>query len=293
MLTALIAAVATYAGSFLMTEEYRSSVTFFVDRSGRSVSLPAGLAAIGRSLGVGDMDEGQPLDLYAWLASSDDVLHSVLSDTVPSSVRRTGVGAAVWQQILDREAPSDSVKWARGLALLKQHVSADVMVTTGTIQITAGAPTRPLSRWLADRIFEEVNAVNTIRRRTRAGSELRFLRERERSASDSLRGAEARLTDFYSSNRQASLPPNLRYVEEQLRRHVDLERELYLSLAKSAQEAEMRAVRDIPALTVISGPTMPLKRSKPQRLLLTVLAGLLGSALAFGYAWWREANLSS
>src|SRR5690242_5024964 len=68
LLTAMIAAVAAYAGSFLMAEEYRSSVTFFVDRSGRSVSLPAGLAAIGRSLGVGDMDEGQPLDLYAWLA---------------------------------------------------------------------------------------------------------------------------------------------------------------------------------------------------------------------------------
>src|SRR5437016_2982207 len=77
--TGALAALATYAGSFLISEEYRSSVTFFVDRSGRSVSLPAGLAAIGRSLGVGDMDEGQPLELYAWLATSDDVLRSILS----------------------------------------------------------------------------------------------------------------------------------------------------------------------------------------------------------------------
>src|SRR5947209_5380975 len=124
-----IAAISTYAASFLMAEEYRSSLTFFVDRSGRSVSLPAGLAAIGRSLGVGDMDEGQPLDLYAWLATSDDVLRSVLSDTVPTAFRRGGVGAPVWQQVLDRDPPSDSVKWAKGLALLKNHVSADVMTT--------------------------------------------------------------------------------------------------------------------------------------------------------------------
>lgn len=288
----LLAALTTYGGSFLISEEYRSTITFFVDRSSRSVSLPAGLAAIGRSLGVGDVDEGQPLDLYAWLATSDDVLRSILSDTVPLAARRPDNGAQVWHQLLERDVPTDSVAWARGLALLRKHVSADVMTTTGTVEITAGAPTRPLSRWLADRVFVEINAVNTVRRRTRAGTELRFLRERERNAGDSLRAAESALTAFYSSNRQVSLPPNLRYVEEQLRRHVELQRELYLSLAKSAQEAEMRAVRDIPALTVISGPTMPLRRSKPQRLLLTVLAGLMGCALAFGYAWWREANTS-
>ena len=289
---ALAAAFAAYAGSFLIAEEFRSSVTFFVDRSGRSISLPSGLASLGRSLGVGDLDEGQPLDFYAWLATSDGVLRSILADTVPADVRRPDRGADVWSQVLNRDAPVDSVKWARGLAVLREKIGAEVVTTTGTVNITAGARTRPLSRWLAQRVFESVNVLNTERRRSRASNELHFLRARERAASDALRESEGALTAFYSANRQSPLPPNLRNIEDRLRRQAELSRELYLSLAKSAQDAEIRAVRDIPALTVIAGPTMPVRRAKPRRLLLAALAGFLATALAFGISWWREAQVS-
>ena len=291
--SALTAGIAAYAGSFLITEEFRSAVTFFVDRSGRSMSLPSGLASLGRSLGVGDLDEGQPLDFYAWLATSDGVLRSVLSDTVPQAARRPGRKADVWSQVLNKEAPTDSVAWAKGLAMLREKIRAEVITTTGTVNISGAARTRPLSQWLTQRVFESVNAVNTDRRRSRATNELQFLRERERAAATSLRDAEASLTGFYSANRQSPLPPNLRNIEERLRRQTELSRELYLSLAKSAQDAEIRAVRDLPALTVISGPTMPLRRSKPRRLLLAGLAAVLAGALALGWAWWREAQATA
>ena len=284
----IMAAAAAYAGSYLVAEEYRSTLVFFVDRGGRGLSLPSGLASLGRSLNLPDADDSQPMDFYAWLAISDDVLREVLEDSVPAAARRPEKSPDVWRQVLNMEAPSDSVRRARGIGLLRQRISTQVNAATGTIEVSGGAPTRSVARWLTERVFLAVNDANTDRRRTRAGNELRFLRNRVTEAAGRLRQAESELAAFHNANRQTSLPPTLRYVEERLQRQVDLSRDVYVTLAKSAEETELRAVRDIPALTLISSPSMPLRRSKPRRTLLAAVAGLLGAMMAFSYAWWRE-----
>ena len=253
------------------------------------MALPSGLASLGRSLGISDADEGQPMDFYAWLATSEDVMKRVLMDTVPPELRLEGREQLplVWQQVLRKAAPADSVSLAKGVLRMRNQVSSEVNLTSSTVSLSAGAPTRPLARWLSVRIYGEVNKANTERRRTRASNELRFLRDRVANGATILREAESRLTAFYNANRQPTLAPSLRFEEDRLRRQVDLARDTYLSLAKSAQEAELRAVRDIPALTMIDGPTIPTRRSKPRRLLIAATAALLAVALGYLRTWYR------
>jgi hypothetical protein len=288
--TAIAAAAIGVGLSFLVAVEYRSKATFFVDRASRTMGLPSGLASIGRSLGVGGEDDGQSPDFYGWLATSDDVLSVVLRDTVPTRLRMAErPGPTAWEQLFDRPVPPDSVAWSKGLSTFKEKVAASVNLTNGTIVISAPGPTRELSMWVAGRVFESMNDINTTRRRTRAGNELRFLRGQRADADAALRGAEARLTAFLSNNRQAVLPPTLRFEEDQLRRRVDVGRDVFIGLSRSVQEAELRAVRDVPALSLIEGPTYPVRKSKPRRLVIGIVAGLLGFAAAYAFAWWRLA----
>jgi uncharacterized protein involved in exopolysaccharide biosynthesis len=285
-----LAGMLTVGLSFLVRNEYTSRVSFFVDRTGSR--LPSGLGSLGQQLGLRDEEAGQPLEFYAWLASSEPVLSTILLDTVPVGARKgeshDPASATSWAQLLDEPPGRDSLAQARAVDKLRTHVRANTNLETSLVTITVSAPTRSLAMWLASRIFAELNEANTVTRQTRAGNEFQFLRKRQERAADELRSAEADLTTFYQKNRRFQDSPVLVFEEERLRRAVDLAREVYITLTRSAQDAELRAVRDIPALTLIEGPIVPVRRSKPHRLLLGFLGALLGFALTYTRAWWRD-----
>ena len=291
--TALAAATAV-ALSYFMADQYTSRVSFFVDRTGRRLNLPSGLAGLAQQVGLGDEEGGQPLDFYAWLATSHPVLRATLLDTVPQSVRRRGSdglgSGTAWAQLFAESYPLDSVAEARGVKRLRDHMKATVDLQTSLVTIAVSAPTRRLSMWLAQRIFAEVNEANTVTRQTRAGKELQFLRTRQEHAAEELRLAEQALTSFYQQNRRFQDSPGLVFDEGSRKRAVDVARDIYLSLTRSTQDAELRAVRDIPALTLIEGPLVPIHKSSPRRLLLAVVGGLLGFALVYISAWLSEAR---
>jgi uncharacterized protein involved in exopolysaccharide biosynthesis len=170
---------------------------------------------------------------------------------------------------------------------MRKNVRARVDLLTSLINVEASAPSRQLAMYVAQRVFEGVNRANTLTRQTRGSNELRFLRTQQQGAADSLQAAEKAMSNFYERNRQYQSSPTLVFEQERLRRAVDLAREVYLGLTRSAQEAELRAVGDIPALTLIDGPTYPLRPSKPNRLLLTLVAVALGLSIGYAYASWR------
>jgi uncharacterized protein involved in exopolysaccharide biosynthesis len=62
--------------------------------------------------------------------------------------------------------------------------------------------------------------------------------------------------------------------ESQLRRRVDIAQALYETLARELERARSEEIRDTPAITVITSPHRPLKKSAPHRLLLSVTAAL-------------------
>jgi len=282
-----IATAATaLALSFAMKVEYTSSVCFFVDRSSRNVALPSGLAAIGRQLGLGDLDAGQPMDFYAWLASSDGILSTVLLDTGPSLSVATSSrgGRTVVEQLFDAPLAANDAALAKAVKKLRKSIRTRVDPQTSLISIQVSGPSRELATYVAQQVFREVNRANTVTRQTRASNEVRFLRAQQQTAADSLRAAERTLSTFYERNRQYQNSPNLVFEQERLRRAADLAREVYLGLTRSAQEAELRAVGDVPALTLIEGPTYPLKPSKPNRILIAVVGAILGIAVGYAYA---------
>src|SRR5437899_1682456 len=184
-----LTALAVLVLSFAMKVKYSSGVSFFVDRSSRAVSLPSGLAAIGKQLGLGDLDSGQPPDFYAWLASSDDILATILLDTVPPTIRRSQEQRrtpTMWDQLYGHAHPEDATALAKAVKQLRKDIHARVDLPTSLINIEVSAPSRELAMDLGQRVFAEINRANTQTRQTRASNELRFLRAQQRAAADSL-----------------------------------------------------------------------------------------------------------
>jgi uncharacterized protein involved in exopolysaccharide biosynthesis len=290
------AALAVLALSFAIKVEFSSTVSFFVDRSSRSLSLPSGLAALGKQLGLGDLDTGQPLDFYAWLSTSDDVLQVILLDTLPPALRSplpTGQPTTVWERLYGHANAQDTTALTKAVEKLRRDVRSRVDYVRSLVSIEIRAPNRELAMYLGRRVFEQINWVNTHTRQTRAGNELRFLQAQQQSAADSLRAAEEALSSFYQRNRQYQNSPNLVFEQERLKRAADLAQEVYLGLTRSAQDAELRSVGDLPALTLIEGPTYPLRPAKPKRLLLTLLGAIVGIVIGYSYVSFRMLGATS
>jgi len=187
----------------------------------------------------------------------------------------------------------DSVAVSRAIERLKRKIDTKVDEQTSLVTVTVSARSPDLAMWFADKLFEGLNRANTITRQTTAGNELAFLSEQQRVAADSLRETELEITHFYQKNRQYQDSPILTFKHDRLRREVDLQRDRYLALSRSVQDAQVRALQGIPALTRIEGPTFPSRRSKPKRLLITVAGMLVAVALGYAYFVWQRRHAAT
>ena len=83
------------------------------------------------------------------------------------------------------------------------------------------------------------------------------------------------------SSGQSGIPrrshPGVR--EHRLQRAVDLKQEVYVSLAKSYDEARIAEVRDTPVITIIDSAVAPDKPSGPKPVLNGIIGFLAGGVL--------------
>lgn len=95
---------------------------------------------------------------------------------------------------------------------------------------------------------------------------------------------EDRLADFYKRNRNFG-SPDLQAEEARLQRQVNVQQQLYLTLAQGFETAKIDEVRNTPVVTVLERPTglvAPVARNTVRKVLLSLLFGFMGAlAVAF------------
>ena len=82
----------------------------------------------------------------------------------------------------------------------------------------------------------------------------------------------------------------LEFEYSRLNREVMLRQEVYQTLTKAYEEARIAEVRDTPVLTVIDSAIAPVKASGPRRILGSVVALIVGTALGVGLAYLAAAR---
>ena len=143
-------------------------------------------------------------------------------------------------------------------------------------------PSPSLAAAVVAQYLEYLNEFNLRYRQSQARARRQFDERQVEEAEKILAALEDTLRRFYERNRQWESSPMLRFEENRLRRRVDVQQEIFLSLRRELEGARIAEVNDTPVLTVIEPPLAPARKSRPRRLQWAWLAFVLSTLGVLG-----------
>lgn len=295
----LIAGLA-FAGGFLAAvvlvlqrPVYTGTTTFTPEispTSGFAGSL-AGLAGLAGQLGVASTTTSSVSpDFFAKVLHSREILRPILESEFPdpAGLRRPLL------EVLEVSGDSPEQRLQKGAQQLEKQTEAIIDRRTGIVTLEVEMHSPELAAAVANRMIELLNQFNLERRQSQSREERRFSGDRLATAERELRAAEQAHLAFLQRNRTYSESPLLSFEDNRLSREVQLKQEVFLTLTKNYEEARISEVRDTPVLTVIDSAVPPVMRTRPRRMVGTVvagiLAGLVGVVLAYAFDYRKKAR---
>ncbi len=278
MITGLAAFLVVGVIVFMRDRTYTSTAKFMPQSSEGTLSQLSGLAA---SFGVSvpAADAGSSPAFYADLLKSRDILRRTV-ETPYAFVAKGDSMRGTLVQLFKVRGDTPAIRRDAAAKQLLKSIDVRIGRETNTIDLEVSTPWAELSREVATRMIELVSDFNLHRRQTKAGAERRFVESRLSDARDSLRSAEGRLEAFLQRNRDYRNSPQLLFSFDRLDREVNMQQQVYTSLAQSYEGARIDEVRNTPVITLMEPPDLPAKPDARLALVKGVLAGILG--LAFG-----------
>jgi capsule polysaccharide export protein KpsE/RkpR len=243
----------------LLPHREASEFAFIVDAE--TPSVPTGLSGLVGLVG-GENASSSP-EFYAYLATSQEVLYRV-------ACRVSANPDACDSGQFNRE------RLAKAVGILQKRVSATATRTTGVVSVRVVAPKDSEAVTVAEALLQTLDRFDRGIRNSRASVELAAAQRLRDSALTSLDETENNVRHFLETNR-ISQSPRLSVELQRLQRRLDLANQLYLGLARDAQQAELKKSRDTPTITVLQRPRLPAQRLSPPSI-----AKFLAGTLALG-----------
>lgn len=278
---ATIGGAALGAGSFLLPTKYQSGGSFTLEAPNIAGLLPRGLAGLASQLDLtGSQDLSGPSPwFFVSLATSDDLLRSLAVQ--PFGLEKVFHNSRE-ASYLQREMISgtDSLdQLDKAVRYLRAAVDVRLDVRSNLISFSVETRDRLLSRNLATALFDSLNSFAVHKRQSKARNQRVFIQSRLQEAQDSLGTSESALRSFYEANRTLAGSPRLQLREKELQRHLQMNEEVFLTLSRENEEAQIAEVRDTPVLTLVDAPHIPARKSGPHRKVLAAVGMMLGLLL--------------
>src|SRR6266550_837292 len=262
--------------SFVLPERYDVSASFVAD-PGRSVEISGGLASLAGRVGLGDLQIGPSSpQFYADLLRSRAVLRRVLRARVPTLNDTLPVIDVL--RVRDRDSLR---RLEAGERALSRRIVVRVNRITGRVDLSVSMPDAQSAQAVADTMLELLDEYNREIRRSRAGEKRAFAVAQASMAAESLRASERAMEIFLERNRSFQQSAQLQFQHERLARTIALRQDIYLALAREAEEARIEEVDTRPIITVVDPPVRPGRRAWPRRKLLVFGASVVGLVLAW------------
>ena len=276
---ALVVLLATlFAGlvGFLIPDRYDVSASFVAD-PGRSPELSGGLASLVGRIGLGDVGLGASSpQFYADLLHSRAILRRALRAQIA-----TNSGPRPLLEVLGVES-SDSLRRVElGEEKLYRRIAVRLDRLTGRVDLTVAMPQAVTAQSVADTLLMLLDQYNREIRRSRAGEKRVFAEAQARMAAESLASAERSMESFLERNRSFQQSAQLQFQHERLARAIVLRQDIYLALARQAEEARIEEVDTRPVITIVDPPVRPSRRAWPRRKLLTAGTGLVSLTIGW------------
>jgi len=282
----LLLALLTGVVSLLVSPTY-TAITTFVPEASSQGRLPSGLAGLATQFGMSlGPEASKSPKFYAEVVRSRELMeHVLLSNYVdPRQPQGAATDSVTLLHILGVGGRDAADSLSRGVKKLDKVVSVRVSIQTNIVSLSVDAHYPALAAAVANRFVSYLNAFNAQYRQSQAREQRKFVEQRLADGEHELRGAEEDLRTFYERNRSWQQSPQLTFDEGRLRRQVEIRQELYLTLKREYETARIQEVNDTPVITVIDTAAPPVKKSKPKRALLVVIALVLGAMAGASWA---------
>lgn len=280
---ALIGAALGLTLGLLSTRVYTSTAVFIPQ--GSEAPNSGGLAAAASQLGIRVATSGVAWGppLYVELLRSRALLEPIVLDTlvVPEQGgRRIGV-----MDLLGIRARTLPQRVDLAVRVLAGKIAAREERTIGAVRVSVTTQWPSVSLALANRLVSGVNEFNATTRKSQAAAERQFVEGQVAEADAALRTAENRFEEFLQRNRATAGSPQLAFERDRLQRDVTRRQSLQTSWMQSREEARIREVRDIPVITVLEKPQLPILGQPRNSIQKAVLGGfgwgVVGVLIAF------------
>lgn len=287
MIIALTLSFGFYNGFKSVTsgKSYTVESQFLVKGSRASGQLGGLAAQFGLNLGGGDAASSP--QFYLDLLESKGILWPIAqkSYTVKSD---TAVVTGDLIRIFNIKDPRPIVRRAKVIEALKGAISSTSSLKTGVITVLVHSGNPDLAVQIATNLLAEVNVYNLARRQEQAAGERAFVQRQMDEKRAELRQAEGELRSFLEGNRLYVASPELILEKNRLQRQVDMRNSLYSSMLQAYESARIEEVRDLPVISVLEPPEVPIQPDARGGLKKTLMGLLIGFALGVVIAFVRD-----
>jgi len=293
LLIALLAAV-------ILPPMYRVTVSFApnpTSSSKLSGALSSGLGALSGltgELGLGAATEPtESPAFYAELLQSRELVTRLLLTRFADPRTPQAGDSARLVDILKLRSTEPRRRIELGVKALTKSMRTESDPKTNLIKLTVENQYPELAAHEANAALAMVNKFNLEQRASRARGKRLYLQTRLAQAQDEMTRAQARHRDFLAGNRQWASSPTLSSDEETLRRQEEVATDLYLSIEKQVEAAQMDEFNDAALITVVDSAVAPARPYWPHYTLLVpgailfgLFLGVMIAGIAAVYADW-------
>ena len=145
--------------------------------------------------------------------------------------------------------------------------------------LSISAPEPVFARDFAIALIEELDAQQQEYNNAQIRDARQFIEERILQTEKQLNSAEETLRNFRDRNRRIENSPSLQLEQERLSREVSVLIGVFTTLKQQLETTKIEEVKESDYVIVLDPPEAPLVRSKPNKRLIVILAGIVGIGL--------------
>lgn len=170
---------------------------------------------------------------------------------------------------------------------LSKSLLLNVDKKNGYITLSASGPEPLVTAQIADKAQKLMQSRITEFRIEKARQNLEFIQGRFNDKKKEFETAQDRLARFLDGN-QGSSTNRLKAEENRLQSEYNLAFTVYSELAKQLENAKISVKEDTPVFSIIQSVIVPVKPSKPRKIMILTVCLLLGLAIGSGYVFARK-----
>jgi uncharacterized protein involved in exopolysaccharide biosynthesis len=167
----------------------------------------------------------------------------------------------------------------RGVDIFINSLDVKENLKTGIISLVIEASEPKLSSDIASALIQELDTHQKRFTKKQVKKKRLFIQERIKDVNIELIKIEEALKNFRIQNRKYVDSPSLLLEFERLMREAEVQKQLYITLKKEFEMAQIEEVEDSDILYIIDEPETPLYYSRPRKRFFVILTGLLGIGL--------------